>query len=85
MLIRRATITGICRSYGASLHFLRHSYKDFAPTEHVTNKVDTLCDLCALLFNSKVCPCSGLLRDFVKILRRAPIKFMAGLHLSSPT
>jgi hypothetical protein len=37
--------------------FLRHSYKDYAPTERVTNKADTLC---ALLFNSKVWPCSGL-------------------------
>jgi hypothetical protein len=37
-----------------------HGYKDFAPTEHVTNKADTLCDLCALLFNSKPWPCSGL-------------------------
>jgi hypothetical protein len=30
-------------------NFLPHSYKDFAPTEHVI-----LCDLRALLFNSKV-------------------------------
>jgi hypothetical protein len=32
-------------------NFLPHSYKDFAPTEHVI-----LCDLRALLFNSKVWP-----------------------------
>src|ERR1700756_3299752 len=42
-------------SYGASPQFLRQGYKDFAPREHVP-----FSELCALLFNARLWPCSEL-------------------------